>query len=74
MSYPLHRRYDHHYEFHLLDDLHNLFPELLYREDTVVTPEFRFIRSRIRDLFPEQYAQGYSQYHALSQLPIRVPL
>lgn len=73
MSYARHRRYDHHYGFHLLDDLHNLFPELLYREESIITPEFQFIRSRIRNLFPEQYAQGYSHYHALSPFPILVP-
>ena len=70
MSYPLHRSYDHHYEFHLLDDLHNLFPELLYLETSVVTPEFQFIRSRIRDLFPEQYERGYSHYHAVHRSPL----
>jgi hypothetical protein len=70
MSYPLHRNYSNHYGFHLLDDLHNLFPELLYREESITTPEFRFIRSRICDLFPTEYAQGYSHYNAMRRSPV----
>jgi len=54
-------RYQRHYGYALLDDLHNLFPDLLYQEGTL-SPEFQYIRNQTRTLFPLRYMQGRLEY------------
>lgn len=56
-------RYDHVYGFHLLDDIHNLFPEFLY--DTGLFPGttiIPFFQMRVHELFPEDYVRMRAQY------------
>jgi hypothetical protein len=56
-------RYEHLYGFHLLDDIHNLFPEFLYDAgmfpgNQIVT----FLQMRTHELFPEEYARNRGNY------------
>ena len=61
------------YDFNLLDDLHNLFPELLY--DNVIFPSesstiIGWVRYRMANLFPQTYRQSrvaYEQYRSAAQ-------
>lgn len=61
------------YDYHLLDDLHNLFPELLY--DNVIFPSessniIGWVRYRMANLFPQTYRQqrvAYEQTRAAVQ-------
>jgi len=54
-------RYERIYGYGFLDDLHNLFPDLLYA-DRPFSSEFQYIRDRTRQLFPIRYAQGRLEY------------
>ena len=58
---PYHR----HYGYGMLDDIHNLFPDLLYR-DGPTSSEFNYIREQTRMIFPIRYLQGSLEYHAYS--------
>jgi hypothetical protein len=56
-------RYEHQYGFHLIDDIHNLFPEFLYDSgmfpgNQIVT----FLQMRTHELFPEEYARNRGNY------------
>jgi hypothetical protein len=61
------------YDYNLLDDLHNLFPELLY--DNVIFPSessrvIGWVRYRMANLFPQTYRQervAYEQTRAAAQ-------
>jgi hypothetical protein len=53
--------YDRLYGYGLLDDLHNLFPDLLYG-DRQLSYEFQYIRDQTRRLFPTRYTQGQLEY------------
>ncbi len=56
-------RYEYPYGIHLLDDLHNLFPELLY--DPGMFPGnqlLTFMQMRTNELFPADYAHNRTQY------------
>ena len=61
------------YDYNLLDDLHNLFPELLY--DNVIFPSessniIGWVRYRMANLFPQTYRQArveYEQHRAAAQ-------
>jgi hypothetical protein len=53
--------YDRLYGYGLLDDLHNLFPDLLYG-DRPLSYEFQYIRDQTRRLFPIRYTQGQLEY------------
>ena len=53
--------YDRLYGYGLLDDLHNLFPDLLYG-DRPLSSEFQYIRDQTRRLFPTRYTQGQLEY------------
>jgi hypothetical protein len=53
--------YDRLYGYGLLDDIHNLFPDLLYG-DRPLSSEFQYIRDQTRRLFPTRYAQGQLEY------------
>jgi hypothetical protein len=46
-----------------LDDLHNYFPDLLYRRGRL-SPEFQYIRNQTRYLFTAQYSQGLVEYQS----------
>ena len=54
-------RYQRLYGYGLLDDLHNLFPDLLYA-DRPLSSEFQYIRDQTRRLFPTRYTQGHLEY------------
>ena len=60
-------RYRRHYGYTLLDDIHNLFPDLLYREGTM-SPEFQYIRNQTRALFPIRYMQGTLEYQTVHSM------
>jgi RING-H2 zinc finger domain len=45
------------YGFHILDELHNFFPELLYDEQMFPNDMFAYVRFRCRSLFPEYVRQ-----------------
>lgn len=56
-------RYEYPYGIHLLDDIHNLFPEFLY--DGGMFPGnqlLTFLQMRTNELFPEEYAHNRSHY------------
>lgn len=56
-------RYEHPYGIHLLDDIHNLFPEFLY--DPSMFPGSQliaFLQLRTNELFSEEYSHNRSQY------------
>jgi len=59
--------YRRHYGYGLLDDLHNLFPDILYREGTL-SPEFQYIRNQTRILFPVRYLQGTIEYRTIQSM------
>lgn len=57
-------RFEYPYGVHLLDDLHNIFPEVLYDAD--IFPRnllVNFLQLRINSLFPQEYMQSRSQYN-----------
>ena len=61
-------RYEHKYGIQLLDDLHNVFPELLY--DGVAfstTPVVPFLQRRIELLFPEEYVGSRAHYRLFQE-------
>jgi len=54
------------YGFHILDELHNFFPELLYDEQLFTHDMFAYMRFRCRSLFPE-YLRQQNIYHIYQQ-------
>ena len=54
-------RYQRIYNYGLLDDLHNFFPDLLY-SNRELSPEFQYIQDRTRRLFPNNYARAHLEY------------
>ena len=59
-------RYETVYGFHLLDDIHNLFPEILY-DRHFQSPLVTFFQTRTNDLFPEEYIRNRSHYRLFQQ-------
>lgn len=61
-------RYENPYGIHLLDDLHNLFPEVLYDSEMFngnrLVP---FMQTRVRTLFSEEYSRNKGQYVLFQQ-------
>lgn len=61
-------RYEHVYGIQLVDDLHNLFPEVLYDDrlfsSNVLIP---FVQKRVSDLFPAEYVQKGAHYRLFQQ-------
>jgi hypothetical protein len=56
-------RYEHPYGIHLLDDVHNLFPEFLYDPGLFSGNQLvTFLQMRTNELFEEEYAHNRSQY------------
>ena len=56
-------RYDYVYGIHLIDDIHNLFPEFLY--DSGLFPGnsmITFFQMRVNELFPEDYIRMRTHY------------
>ncbi len=67
---PFSRRYEHSYGISLLDDLHNLFPEILYdpqrfQQNTLV----QFMRERTAELFDVEFARNRAYYRLYLQPP-----
>ncbi len=57
------QRFEYPYGVHLVDDIHNIFPELLY--DAGMFPGnllLTFMQMRVNELFPEEYAHNRTQY------------
>jgi len=61
-------RYEHIYGIQLLDDLHNLFPEVLYDDrllaSSILVP---FAQRRVSTLFPQEYTQKRTHYRLFQQ-------
>jgi hypothetical protein len=55
------RQYQRHYGVGFLDDLHNFFPDLLYRQGRL-SREFQYIQDQTRYLFTDRYTQGAFEY------------
>jgi len=56
-------RYEYPYGIHLLDDIHNIFPEFMYDPGMFPTSQqLTFLQTRTRELFPEEFAHNRSQY------------
>lgn len=56
-------RYEYPYGIHLLDDIHNLFPEIMY--DAGMFPGnqlLAFLQMRTAELFPEEFSHSRAQY------------
>jgi hypothetical protein len=56
-------RYEHSYGVHLIDDIHNFFPEFLYDAgmfpgNQIVT----FLQHRVHQLFPREYSHNNTNY------------
>jgi hypothetical protein len=61
-------RYEHSYGVGLLDDLHNLFPELLYdRQMWQSSSVVSFMQQRVQSLYEEEYVRNRSQYRLYQQ-------
>jgi hypothetical protein len=65
---PFAQRYEHSYGISLLDDLHNLFPEILYdparfQQNTLV----QFVRERTEELFDVEFARNRAYYRLYIQ-------
>lgn len=71
-------RYEHSYGIHLLDDIHNLFPEFLY--DAGMFPGnqmLAFLQLRVAELFPEEFARNrthYRLYQAERRRDVGIPV
>ena len=61
-------RYEHTYGIQLVDDLHNLFPEVLYDDrlfaSSLLVP---FVQRRVSTLFPQEYTQKRTHYRLFQQ-------
>lgn len=67
-SMPFAQRYEHSYGISLLDDLHNLFPEILYdpqrfQQNALV----QFVRERTEELFDVEFARNRAYYRLYIQ-------
>ncbi len=61
-------RYENVYGIHLLDDLHNLFPEILYDSEMFNNNRLvPFVQTRVRSLFAEEYSRNKGQYVLFQQ-------
>ena len=64
---PYTNRYEHSYGISLLDDLHNLFPEILYDPVRFQTPLVQFLRERTSELFDVEFARNRAYYRLYIQ-------
>jgi hypothetical protein len=61
-------RYEHSYGVGLLDDLHNLFPEILYDRQLFGSSSLvSLIRERVHSLYEEEFVRNRSQYRLYQQ-------
>ncbi len=68
------QRYEHVYGVHLLDDIHNYFPEMLYDTEAIYgaqNPLLSYMQTRIHSLFPQDYSHNRTQW-LLFRRPQRV--
>jgi len=62
------------YNFGLLDDIHNLFPEILYDSQLFPadsTSPLSWIRYRMTQLFPQSFRRGRMNYELRNQINVR---
>ena len=65
---PFTQRYEHSYGISLLDDLHNLFPEILYDPHRFQQNDLvQFLRERISSLFDVEFARNRAYYRLYIQ-------
>ena len=64
------QRYEHVYGIQLLDDIHNIFPEILYDGTRFVeTSLVPYIQQRVGDVFEEIYAQNRAHFRMFRRRP-----
>lgn len=61
-------QYEYTYGIHLLDDLHNILPEVMYDTSMFQTsPLVRLLHARMEQLFPQDYVRNRTHYRLFQQ-------
>lgn len=61
-------RYEYPYGIHLLDDIHNILPELMYDTQMFASnPLIVLLQSRVQEMFEEEYVRNRTMYRMYQQ-------